>query len=472
MKKTVAHSIVAGIFLSCLNLGAQEPSNTQTPYWQQDYHPVIQKPQKTRILSLTVPASSLTSVGIDQILPFIQEAPGGQVTFIVNGDSMAEQGRSMPYNLVRLLEERLGAVAYVGNYRNTMMQTSTNGTAFDPPNWKWYSGTLPLPPGKEYIFEKEQSAGGVLADGTGMLWTAHTNGGQFKLLVSTNGGPFGEIATLDGYSSNPTGEGRNFLFDQLPITKYRLKAIGISGTNSLVAPRIGQYHTNGIEVCFFAWGGIAISDIIKVPAAIRSAILSAFAGRTVIILTLVHDDPYYLPQMNGLLYGIPELESTYDAVLPQHLSINIGATYASADTNSNQTADQNEIIRNVTITSGDVYLDTMNPSVSYEYMLTNGWLLDFVHLSNIGGSNSARIAWNDMGLYALNVPRTLTIEHNNGFATLTHGRSMNASYMIQSSTNSVDWLDLGVSPAGSTPYSTNVVTSGESGLFRLKLSPP
>lgn len=52
----------------------------------------------------------------------------------------------------------------------------------------------------------------------------------------------------------------------------------------------------------------------------------------------------------------------------------------------------------------------MNPCVSYEWMLSHGYLDDIVHPGNVCYSNLAGVVCSELGLFALRVDHRLAIE--------------------------------------------------------------
>jgi len=114
----------------------------------------------------------------------------------------------------------------------------------------------------------------------------------------------------------------------------------------------------------------------------------------------------------------------------------------------------------------------MQPGVSYSWLTTNGLLLpDGVHLSNAGGQWGANIMWNDMNLFALGLPRDLSLKLTNGVAQVDFATAPGATYSLQSSTNLQNWFsELTVSGTGSY-HSTNLIPVQPQGFYRLRLTP-
>ena len=114
--------------------------------------------------------------------------------------------------------------------------------------------------------------GGVLCDRAGIYYLSQTNGGQFRMLLSTNGGPWTTALALDGYSVTPQGHFTNVV---VPLDRYRVRVESDAGTNFILGPSMVAINTFGIHAAFIYTGGIDLGQVTNVPLSIRQPIFAA-----------------------------------------------------------------------------------------------------------------------------------------------------------------------------------------------------
>jgi len=103
---------------------------------------------------------------------------------------------------------------------------------------------------------------------------------------------------------------------------------------------------------------------------------------------------------------------------------------------------QNRLARAAAVRDHRVYVDGMNPCISYEWMTNNGFMDDIVHPSSLCYSNLAEVFWQELGFFALRVDRHLAIEPRGNGARLEWPTVASLNYELQSSGDLVNWTSL------------------------------
>jgi hypothetical protein len=347
------------------------------------------------------------------------------VTIVSFGDSMADSYRSLNMVLVDKFTERLGTAGYaLNNYRNTLMLNLTNGSQFVGPSRFWYTSHLRVPAGGGVWWETQTSPDGLWCDCVGLFYVAHPEGGDMTLSVSTKGGPWTSLLSLDGCASSPAGRYKRV---DLPLNYHRLRVDSLGGVNFVIGPQMLNAQSRGVQAVFNDEGGIELSQVTNVPLAIRGPI--------------------------------------FRALLPDLL------IWVGSDTNTSYSIDQNGLLRSTAIACRRGYVDCMTPAISYPWMMAQGYMVDAVHLNVQGSTYLANIAWNDMGFFALRTPRTLYQQQVSGTITLTYATATSVFYTLESSTNLLHWDSLSSLPGTGCTLQTNFPTDGQQRVFRLRLTP-
>jgi hypothetical protein len=168
-----------------------------------------------------------------------------------------------------------------------------------------------------------------------------------------------------------------------------------------------------------------------------------------------------------------ECEQWWRNACPRADVVYIGTPYGYWDTTNTLTTDHNRMVRNIAVRFQRPYVDLMERGVSFDWLLANGLMgPDGVHLSHPGGQWAANLAWNDLGLYALAVPRSVSLQLNSHTAQVSFLAATGAVYSLEHSVNSGDWLTVSTLPGTGTMYSTNLPRSSNVEFFRLRLHPP
>ncbi len=376
---------------------------------------------------------------------------------------MANSYQSATYYLMLQFEERLGTAGYaLNNYRNKLMAQLTNGAAFLPDSAIWFTQHYYVPPTGGVWWENYGSAGGIVCDEAGIFYVRQPQGGLITLSVSTNGGPWGTKLVLDGYSPTPVGAFTNV---NLSPNLHRIRVDGITGTNYLIGPQLLMAHTNGLQVAFMDQPGIPLYTVTNVPLSIRALVFAALKPDLLIWHMKEPIEP--LPS------GLAECESWWTSACPDCDVLYIGTPWTLVDTNGGTvTLDQNRLVREAAVNYGRAYVDLMQPGISYDWLRTNGLIsADGVHLTPAGGQWGGNIMWNDLGLFALGLPRRLSLELTGGLAHVTFPTASGATYTLQSSTNLQTWSPELTTPGTGADCSTNLTPTSPQRFYRLSLTP-
>ncbi len=386
------------------------------------------------------------------------------VTVVSFGDSMADSYRSVTYHLMNKLTERLGTAGYsLINYGNTALVNITNGAFHIFSGEYWHAYYTGVPAGGAVWWENQPTPGGVYCDQAGVFYVAQPSGGQFLLSLSTNGGPWTMNLVLDGFNPNPVG---HFAKLTLPPNRYRLRVDSLVGTNYIIGPHALMTQTSGVHVVFMDQGGIPLGAVTNVPLAIREPIFLALQPD---LLVWHMKEPTDLG--SGTSNRMEECERWWTNSAPGCDILYIGTPWVALDTNSSTTLDQNAIVRNIALNHHRAYADLMQPTFSYQWLLTNGIMSDETHLNSAGGLFCANLLWNDLSFFALGLNRTLSLKTSGPQLQLTYDTSAGAVYRLEVSTNLQHWSAVFTNPVGVATFATNFLPSAAHSYYRLGLTP-
>jgi len=385
------------------------------------------------------------------------------VTVVSFGDSMADSYRSISFHLMNRLNERFGNAGYsLNNYRNTAMWQLENGASYRNPDYYWFCGYPQIPPGGAIWCANQPNPTGVLCDQAGVFYVSQTNGGQFRLMLSTNGNPWVTIQTLDGYSLTPQG---HFAKITLPLNRYRLRVEGDTGTNFIIGTSTVATQTNGIHNVFIDWPGIYLGQVTNVPATIRDPILAALQP-DLLIWHMKEDG-------SGETSNRMEVcETWWRTAAPGNDVIYIGSPWVSIDGATSYTLEQNQLVRTIALEHDRTYADLMQPTISYDWMVAQGFMADGTHLNSAGSLHCANIMWDDLGFFALGLDRRISLQQIGSQLQLSYATATNAHYRLEISTNLHTWTPLWTNPVANAVFSTNFVPGNEPAFYRLGLTPP
>jgi hypothetical protein len=418
-------------------------------------------------LPLEVRAADFFTVNRDALSHFwmAAESSNRPVTIVSFGDSMADSWLSPNYRFMNKLTERLGIAGYsLNNYRNALTYSFTNGATYADPDGIWFCRYLVLPPGAGVGWENQANAGGVLCDTMGIFFVSHPQGGQFTLSVSTNGGPWSPKLVLDGYSVTSIGRYTNL---SVAPNYHRLRVDGGTGTNFIIGIQLLMAHTNGVNVAFLDHWGTSLIDVTNVSPAIRVPIFAAL-NPDLLIWHMKED---------GSLATSNRMESCdtwWKTSAPNCDVVYVGTPWISLDAapNSTWTPDQNTVVRNIALRHNRAYADLMQPTISYDWLVSHGFMQDATHLNSNGSRYCADIMWDDLGFFALGLDRRISLQPTGPQLQLSYTTTTNARYRLETSTNLQTWSAVVTNPVATASFVTNFVPTAAASFYRLGLTPP
>jgi hypothetical protein len=166
-----------------------------------------------------------------------------------------------------------------------------------------------------------------------------------------------------------------------------------------------------------------------------------------------------------------ECENWWSATAPNCAVMYIGCTWVNIDTNSTYTVDQNSLVRNIALKHHHAYADLMQPTVSYSWLVGNGFMADGTHLNSVGGLYCANIMWDDLGFFSIGLNKQLSLTKTGSQLNLSYNTSTGAVYRLEVSTNLQTWSGVLTNPVGNALFSTNFIAPATPAFYRLGLSP-
>jgi hypothetical protein len=152
----------------------------------------------------------------------------------------------------------------------------------------------------------------------------------------------------------------------------------------------------------------------------------------------------------------------------------VGTPWVSLDAapNSTWTPDQNTVVRNIALRHNRAYADLMQPTISYDWLVSHGFMADATHLNHAGSRYCADLMWDDLGFFALGLDRRISLQPNGPQLQLSYTTTTNARYRLEISTNLPVWTPLWTNPVANTVFATNFSPGNGSAFYRLGLIPP
>jgi len=409
-------------------------------------------------------AADLSTANRNHLQPFfnVVDQAARPVTVVSFGDSMADSYRSIAFVMMDQFVARLGlAGCSFHNWRNNLLPNVTNGAGYLGPSDLWFTGSIQIPPGGGVWWWKENSPGGLVSDSLGLFFVAHPNGGPFTFSVSTNNGSWGVLMTLDGYADSSVGRFTNIMVDR---DFHMMRVDGMSGTNIILGVSVTDSQSSGVNVSFLDYPGIGLDNVTNIPLSIRSPILQALAP-DLLIWHMKEDGTEATRQR------LIECEQWWSNAVPNCPVLYIGTPYVSSDTNSTWTIDQNTVVRSIALSYNRTYVDCMTPAVSYPWMVEQGFMSDQTHENLQGNKYLEGFLWDDVGLFALRAPRTLTITPGQNQVTVNYSTATNVLYTLESSPDFLNWQPVFTNVGDGSRISTNFPATADTRLFRLSLRP-
>ena len=387
------------------------------------------------------------------------------ITVLSFGDSMADSYQSASFAVISFMVARFGITGYsFNNYGNETLPNFTNSAYnYAGPSPYWFNDAYQIYGGGGLWWESQSNPNGVYSDKLGVFWVSQPDGGSFTFSVSTAGGPWTTMLTLNSYSPTLIG---NFTNVVVAPDFHRVRVDGIAGMSFIVGPQLMLQHGGGVHVAFMDKGGLDLGSVTNVPLAVREPILAGLAP-DLLIWAMKEDGS--VSTSNRLI----ECENWWSNAVPACDVLYIGTPYVAADTNpaTAVTMSQNRLVRQTAVTYHRAYCDLMTPSVSWPWMNSQGYMLDDVHENYAGGQFLGHMMWNDMGFFALGAPQTLALQIMGQTLQLQFPTSTGIWYTLQTSANLVNWQTITSAAGTGQNTSTNVSFVPPTGFFRLQLDP-
>ncbi len=249
----------------------------------------------------------------------------------------------------------------------------------------------------------------------------------------------------------------------LPQNNYRIRLDSIAGTNYVIGRHQVLSHSGGVNATFVDYPGISLGQVTNVPLAIRQPIFAALNPDLII---------WHMKEpLTALTSRMEENERWWSNSAPNTAVLYIGTPWGDYDTNTTQTIDGNVIARNIALNHHRAYVDLMQPTVSYSWLLTNGFMADGVHLTSAGGLYCASIMWDDLGFFALGLDKKISLAKTGSQINLSYNTSTGAVYRLEVSTNLQTWSAVVTNSVGNALFSTNFIPPTTPAYYRLGLRP-
>jgi hypothetical protein len=372
----------------------------------------------------------------------------------------------------------LGHAGYIFSAQATSLAqpTAEGGTYVKTADTNWWMDYYVVPPGGSVWWKNQTHAtGSLLANRIGLYYLATPASGIMSLSVSSNGGSWTPVLSMD--ASSPSLEGR-YTNVSVALGYYRMRVDGLSGTNRVLGPELVNTTSNGIVTAYLAKGGMNLNFIFSVPQAVLYPILSNMHPDLLIWHMKEWGDFYWyiyptntVAAQTGLSNRVQDLERWWQAAMPGGDVIYIGTPYDASDTNGEYTVIQNRIMRAAAIRDGRCYLDCMTSMLSYSNMVALGYLDDAVHPSNACYTNMAQLLWRELGFFALRLDRRLNfgkddLEERFDWATRT-----NVNFTLQGSGDLLAWDTVHTNQGNGSHHSfTNTAGTSPRRFYRLKIT--
>jgi prepilin-type processing-associated H-X9-DG protein len=266
---------------------------------------------------------------------------------------------------------------------------------------------------------------------------------------------------VDGFSSSPVGHFTNL---DLSLNHYRVRVDGLGGTNVVLGAQVLNRHSNGVNVAFTDFPGIALSDVTNVPLSIRAPVFAALAP-DLLIWHMKEDGSEATHQR------LIENEQWWSNSIPNCSVLYIGTPWLSLDTNSTTTLDQNTLVRSVALAYHRAYVDCMDPAVSYNWMLSQGYMVDQTHENVQGNQYLEHFAWDDVGFFGLGTPLRLSTAMVQGRLKVTFQTVTGILYTLESSGDLSTWQPMVTLQGDGNPITVVPSLANPRQYFRLRLQP-
>ena len=414
------------------------------------------------------------STNLDQLTHFwaAVERSNAPVTVLAFGDSMSLQYQSIQNTLFNRLQASHGSAGYafLDTYNRIGAYFGGGAAWLDPKTTVaplWWTDQIQLPP-DSYVSWADSwyGLGPVVCDQVGVFWIAHPGGGAFTLSIATNRNVWSApVMVLDGYSPQPVGRYTNTTLAQ---ASYWLRADGLSGTNLILSPQLLNRASTGIRTAYLAKGGANLNEFFSLSTNITYPILAALDPQLVV---------WHMKELGdigeiGLSNRLFDIEAVWKTCLTNGDVIYLGTPYDVRDDSRFYTPVENRLLKQAAERDGRGYLDCMSPCLSYQCMVSKGYMADIIHINNSGNAYLVNLAWPALTWSALRTDRRLTLQPAaDGAQTISWLTATNLTYELQAATDLRRWSPVHtVQGDGARHAFTDTPTTDGSRLFRLKLT--
>lgn len=394
------------------------------------------------------------------------ETKEGPVTVVAFGDSLQIPWRSVGRHLFATLESKIGfsGIALAGQSPNLAVKQLLGDTRRIGPDELWWMDSWELPPGSAMFWTNQaHHTGSLVADSLGVHFIASPQAGEFTVSISTNGGPWVPLATVNAFSVEPEGRLAEY---SVPLNLYRLRVESNNGTNRILGPMLVNSTSTGIVPVYLWKDGINLNQILGTPPEVLEPVIANLQPDLII---------WHMKELGdigstALETRLDELEALWRRTAPQADVVYIGTPYEAKDTNSvyvPYTEKQNSIVRSAALRHDRAYVDCMTPFESYEAMLDQGYMDDKVHPGNTCYEVMADLVWRELGLFALGLDRKLRFD--SAASNLSWATVPGVHYTIEASEDFQEWMPIHESEGNGSPQKQGVPAKSPARFFRLKL---
>ncbi len=372
----------------------------------------------------------------------------GPVSVVAFGDSLQIPHRSLCKYLFASLAAKTGQAGYSFSWPPAISNPDLTGgarwSAFAVVDGYWWMQYLLMPPSSVVTWNSGQANGVTRCDSIGLYYGVGPEGGQIQIDVATNGGVWLPKQVVDTY--HDTNETRYAQW-QLPLGYYKMRVQSLTGiTNRVLGPEMLNSHSNGISTAYLWHDGINLRNILSLPPQVLHPVFSNLHPDLIV---------WHMKELadlgeTSLSNELERLEVLWQNVAPEAEVIYIGTPYDVTDATKVHTEIQNRLVRNLALRNGRCYVDGMTPFGSYSQMVTNGYLDDHIHISNLGYAFMNTLVWDQLCFEALRQDRRLVAQGTLAAPVLSFQSFSNVEHVLQASSNLWQWNDVTSVPGDGT----------------------